>query len=40
MNKYEKELQLELIEEIEADKRFFFWSKFFKILALENLLSR
>ncbi len=39
MNKYEKELEWVLIEEIEKDKRFFSWSKFFKIMALESLLS-
>ncbi len=40
MNKYDMELELKLIDEIEKDKRFFSWSKFIKILALENMLTR
>lgn len=39
MNVYERELELKLIDEINEDKRFFSFSKFLKILALENLLK-
>ena len=39
MTKYDKELELILIDEIAKDKRFFSWSKFLKIMALENLLA-
>jgi hypothetical protein len=39
MTKYDKELELTLIEEIANDKRFFSWSKLLKIMALENLLA-
>lgn len=38
MNRYDRELELELINEINEDKRFFSWSKFYKILALESLI--
>ena len=40
MTKYEKELEIKLIEEIEKDTRIFSLSKLFKIWALESMLAR
>ena len=38
MDKYERQLEMQLLEEINEDKRFFSLSKWFKIMALESLL--